>query len=121
MQAAKKLSLWIIRVQALDDESSMKTLTLDCLKPSGEVMLAADSIEGEDPWDDKRLLEGEVRNLVRGAGTGGGAPVNDMDNDDNDFRPESETAAAALISIFFSDREYVPGSKTGGYSSSPLL
>lgn len=84
-------------------------------------MLVEDSVEGEDPWDAKRLLEGEVRNLVRGAGTGGGGPVDDMDNDDNDFLPESKTAATEFISIFFSDKEYVPGSKTGGYSSSQLL
>ena len=58
-----------------------------------------ESIEGEC---DKRLVV-EERNLVRGAGTGGGQEREDE-----------------CISTFFSDRLYVPGSKTGGYSKSPV-
>lgn len=45
-------------------------------------------------------VEEDVRNLVRGAGTGG-------------------TTTACIDDLVLSARLYVPGSKTGGYSSSP--
>ncbi len=67
--------------------------------------LEVESMEGEC---DKRLAV-EERNLVRGAGTGGIV--------EDDVREER---VDECISTFFSERLYVPGSKTGGYSRSPV-
>lgn len=81
------------------------SLTRCCWRILEVVQLELESIDGEC---DKRLVV-EERNFVRGAGTGG--IVDDAREDRVDV---------TCISTFFSDRLYVPGSKTGGYSSSPV-